>query len=397
MTANGGVVLLAGLGAGAMWGIGYPGAAVVAVAAGLLLAWSAAWWWLVPRRCEPRLSAAPAEVNRGDDVTVRLGARSGSRWSRGPVLARLDLFGESTVEFISTAAGSATAADADVARVVQAHRRGQHGARLSDLVRCGPLGLVRRRLPGSAEAPITVLPRLHAFTVPTPMGNSDTDDGVTARGARGGRVFSTLRDYQPGDDIRLIHWAASARTADDRLLVRQNLQSRAIRLTVILDPQVDLTADDEHFETCVDIAYSLIEATRRHRGRPQLTLLTLMDHTVVRVRGPAEIRRTLLGVEAVREPPSRPEQSCLATLLRDNRGRGRASAGELVVIVSAAGLPPADQQRMTRLLLSRAAVRTVLLRVGGAPTADRVRQRGLAVSHASDLAGAERALAIGLA
>ena len=47
-------------------------------------------------------------------------------------------------------------------------------------------------------------------------------------------AFHALREYQPGDDRRYIHWRSSAKAG--RLLVRQFLDTRRSHVTVIVDP-----------------------------------------------------------------------------------------------------------------------------------------------------------------
>ena len=46
-------------------------------------------------------------------------------------------------------------------------------------------------------------------------------------------AFHALREYQPGDDRRYIHWRSSAKAG--RLLVRQFLDTRRSHVTVLVD------------------------------------------------------------------------------------------------------------------------------------------------------------------
>ena len=89
-----------------------------------------------------------------------------------------------------------------------AHRLGRVAVRTS-----GPLGLVRRRARLELAADIEVLPdvaRIGARAERLLRGR-DADLGNRRRALRDGREFDSLRDYQRGDDPRLVEWKQSAR------------------------------------------------------------------------------------------------------------------------------------------------------------------------------------------
>ena len=56
-------------------------------------------------------------------------------------------------------------------------------------------------------------------------------------------AFHALREYQPGDDRRYIHWRSSAKAG--RLLVRQFLDTRRSHLSIVVDADPDLYAGGE--------------------------------------------------------------------------------------------------------------------------------------------------------
>jgi uncharacterized protein (DUF58 family) len=66
--------------------------------------------------------------------------------------------------------------------------------------------------------------------------------------------FQSLREYQYGDDIRLIHWPTSARAAT--LMVREFVDLRRHEFTVVVDTSV-AAASEEDFEEIVDVAASV--------------------------------------------------------------------------------------------------------------------------------------------
>lgn len=67
--------------------------------------------------------------------------------------------------------------------------------------------------------------------------------------------FHALRDYQPGDDLRHVHWKSTARTGD--LMVRQYEQTRRSHFVVGLSAHPDEYRDPEEFETAISVAGSV--------------------------------------------------------------------------------------------------------------------------------------------
>lgn len=68
--------------------------------------------------------------------------------------------------------------------------------------------------------------------------------------------FHALREYEPGDDRRYVHWRSSAK--HDRLLVRQFQETRRAHLTVIVDTDPSAYREAEDVEQAMDVAASLV-------------------------------------------------------------------------------------------------------------------------------------------
>ena len=69
-------------------------------------------------------------------------------------------------------------------------------------------------------------------------------------------AFHALREYQPGDDRRYIHWRSSAKHG--RLLVRQFLDTRRSHLAVVVDTSPEVyTGEDDAVELAISCAASL--------------------------------------------------------------------------------------------------------------------------------------------
>lgn len=127
--------------------------------------------------------------------------------------------------------------------------------------------------------------------------NSISDDPLSE--------FRTLREYQPGDDTRLIHWPSSART--DTLVVRDFLDLRRMARVVLLETSDQVTTAVE-FEESVEIAASLCVQSLEHG------LVTVLRTDDPELPGP---RRPIDSVDAVLDLTARsrriPASHALAT------------------------------------------------------------------------------------
>jgi hypothetical protein len=151
-----------------------------------------------------------------------------------------------------------------------------------------------------------------------------------------------LREYVPGDDLRRLHWATSARTGT--LMIREDADPALPHLAVVLDDNA-LAYDDPHdFEDAVEVAASLVSAAVEsgHPVRlltssgsvdvsvvvePSFALAALADLAVTSVARPVPLRD--LDVVAVVCGAS----SDLPSLLLE---AGRAAFGVVLTVSAAA-------------------------------------------------------------
>ena len=141
-------------------------------------------------------------------------------------------------------------------------RRGIYQVGPLTVRRGDPIGLARRGDTTSELAQLIVYPYIHTIT-PFPAGMRRDLEGLpSGEAAEGGITFSNLREYVPGDDLRLVHWRSSARVGE--LMVRQNIDVHRPGTTVILDTSADVY-DDESFEDAVRAAASVIAAAMTRR------------------------------------------------------------------------------------------------------------------------------------
>jgi uncharacterized protein (DUF58 family) len=136
-----------------------------------------------------------------------------------------------------------------------------------------PFGMASRttRVLGNEE--VIVFPRVHEI-IPLPeIGGDELDRDMPRAHGRldPGGEFLNLRDYEPGDDLRRVHWRSTARR--QRLMVRQNEARRRTPVLVLLDVRRS-SHDHVSFERAVEAAASVVNACER-AGRPwELVLST---------------------------------------------------------------------------------------------------------------------------
>jgi hypothetical protein len=157
-------------------------------------------------------------------------------------------------------------------------------------VRSDPLGLLRREHAFEDVHELYV----HPVTVEVPSTSAglirDLEGNATRRLVDADMSFHAIREYEPGDSRRQIHWKSTAKTG--RLMVRQYEESRRSRMAVVLAIGEGEYADEDEFELAVSAAASL--GLRAVRDARDLAIVT-----------GSEIPRVVRGrVRAIRHIPS---------------------------------------------------------------------------------------------
>ena len=238
--------------------------AALAACAALLLAGAALWARTrevdldAHRQVAERLQVGV--VGRVDLVVTSRGSRTtptvavADAFDRGRRLARLLLPPLHTGE------------SARAAYRIPTERRGRYFLGPLRISVSDPFGVARRSetLLGTDE--VLVYPRLHEVPPPPEGGGDDLDrDAPRVRGRPDpGGDFLTLREYQPGDDLRRVHWRSTARR--DELMVRQGELRRRAPAVVLLDVR-PAAHDRRSFEIAVEACASIVAAIER-AGRP---------------------------------------------------------------------------------------------------------------------------------
>jgi uncharacterized protein (DUF58 family) len=131
-------------------------------------------------------------------------------------------------------------------------------------VRADPLGLVRRQRSWTEPIELFVHPDTVLLDLPVTGLLRDVEGVATNNLSSSDVSFHALREYQPGDDRRSIHWRTTARVG--KLMVRQFEETMRAHLLLILSLDAgDYTTEDD-FELAVSSLASLgVAALRAER------------------------------------------------------------------------------------------------------------------------------------
>lgn len=144
---------------------------------------------------------------------------------------------------------------------VRASRRGIARFGPLDVSMTDPFGLAMIRRDLGLQTEMIVRPKVHALSK-AGRGTSDDDSGSSGRRRLIATItddFDSLREYVPGDDVRLVHWASTARTGTP--MVRTHQQPWQRRTTVVLDARRTPGGAD-WFERAVSAAASVADCCR---------------------------------------------------------------------------------------------------------------------------------------
>lgn len=150
--------------------------------------------------------------------------------------------------------------------VLRAGRRGSYEVGPLQVSFVDPFSLARVRWSGLGATSFLVHPRVEPLSPPRDTGERRSLASAARRqptGARG-EDFYTLRDYVEGDDLRKIHWPATAKRG--RYMIRQEETPWHTRATVVLDDRAtmhDGFGEASSFERAVAAAASLCDLYSR--------------------------------------------------------------------------------------------------------------------------------------
>ena len=271
-------------------------------------------------RLRVRRTLKPARVHAGDTTRIELAvANAGGR--RTPTLMLTDPV-DGTRGAALTLAPLRSGSSARAAYRLPTTRRGVVHVGPLRVTLEDPFGLARRRAVAAPVLELTVLPHIDPLRLPKVGGDRDPH-GVAVRAneasSRGDELLG-LRPYVVGDDLRTVHWKASARTGD--LIVRQVEQPNQDHTTVVLDTRRSSHTVDS-FERAVSAVASVATAAF---GQRHLLRLLAADGTDTGLgTGLAHADGILEYLATVSSSGSGSLRSALDSL-------GRARRGGLVVL-----------------------------------------------------------------
>jgi uncharacterized protein (DUF58 family) len=185
-------------------------------------------------RLTVRRTVTPARVPRGGSADVLLevtntDGRPGGLWALAEQVP--PELGHSPRFVVERLAGGATTT---LHYRVGGSHRGRHVLGPLRLRLMDPFGLVERTAVGTDTAPLLVVPRVR------PLGPSGPADGHGGGGEGDRRTIAvhgeddvSVREYRHGDDLRKVHWRATARTGE--LMVRLEERPWRAQATLLLD------------------------------------------------------------------------------------------------------------------------------------------------------------------
>lgn len=271
----------------------------------------------------------PPRIHAGEQATVSLVVANGGR-GRTPVLELRDAVGSgqtASVVLSPLAAGEGVTA----AYTLPCERRGVLGIGPLEVRMSDPFGLAARSVPAAPPVELIVWPAVERVTAPLPAAGRDDDAGAPSHLAPSGDEFYALRPYADGDDLRRVHWRASAKRDD--LVVRQNERPGRGTVTIILDTGAAAYQGDA-FERAVAAAASIAVATSR--CDVPVRLVTTAGHdSASDGRGPADdsVEAILDHLALVQLRDAGHLATAVSAMERDGRQRGGST-----VVVTGDGL-----------------------------------------------------------
>lgn len=138
---------------------------------------------------------------------------------------------------------------------IPTHRRGVVKVGPVSVVRGDPLGLFERAHRRDDPVDLFVHPRTVLFDGQSLGFLRDLEGLPAADLSRDDVSFHALNEYQPGDDLRHVHWRSTARTGV--MMVRQYEETRRSHFVIGLSRSIGDYAADADFELGISVAGSI--------------------------------------------------------------------------------------------------------------------------------------------
>ncbi|HEX2058771.1 MAG TPA: DUF58 domain-containing protein [Actinomycetota bacterium] len=226
-------------------------------------------------------------------------------------------------------------------------RRGHYQVGPLTLTSTDPFGLARLVSSAAPRASVLVHPRIEPLSLPRDLGDRRSLAVSALRQPIGaqGEDFYTLREYNEGDDLRKVHWPATAKRG--RYMIRQEETPWHTRATVVFDDRTrahDGIGDASSFERVVEATASIVDLY--HRSGYTYRLAGAAAAGLPAGKGSAHFNRALdlLATVGTSLPPVLDADPLIARLLEIDAG----TAGEGTLAVVAGTLAHEDAIAITR-------------------------------------------------
>lgn len=176
----------------------------------------------------------------------------------------------------------------DIAVPIPAQRRGVLDVGPISSIRTDLVGVLRREIRWAEVRKLFVHPRTVSIRSTTSGIIRDLEGLPTTNIVDSDISFHAIRDYQPGDGQRHIHWKSTAKTG--KLMVRQFEESRRSRIALMLASRVDeySVSDEDEFELAVSTLASI--GVRAILDSRDISVLSGVAETVISEQAVRRIR-----------------------------------------------------------------------------------------------------------
>lgn len=201
-------------------------------------------------------------------------------------------------------------------------RRGRMAVGPLVLERSDPLGLARRRVSAGGSTSLFVHPRrLPARTAVAGRPRHHHEGRSTDDSLHGSADLRDVRPYVVGDEVRHLHWKATARIG--QLMVRDYVDPDQPRLAILVDTRTEVLSP-ARFEEAIEVAGSVVfsAAMAGHRCR----LLTSEGLDLSPAAGPTAARVLLDALTELEQ--TKGDAALVPAVLT----AGRAGGGAMVVV-----------------------------------------------------------------
>jgi len=137
-----------------------------------------------------------------------------------------------------------------------------------------------------------------------------------------GLIFSDIREYQPGDEIKNIHWKASARTGKVYVKAYQEERQLSVVIAVDISRSTDFGGARKKHRKALEFSALLAMLAMNNDDQVGLCLFSNQVHEFMRPkRGQSQVHRLMLELLKERELPRATDLNTALQYLRQNLKR----------------------------------------------------------------------------